>query len=360
MIRVLVVDDSAVLRQSTRFILESDPDLRVVGEASNGVDAIALAGKLQPDVITMDIRMPKMDGLEAIREIMTEHPVPIIVVTGLDLDKELGISKRAAQLGAVAVLKRSASRATPGYIYQTFANQLIQQVKSMSAVKVVHRIKPSPTEGDHPTGAAGIVMASPLFPPLLPRKIEIVAIGSSTGGPAALHRILSKLPGGFPLPIVIVQHISFGFVEGLASWLNDASPLRVKVGQHNERLLPGMVYIAPDDYHMLINRFKQIELRAAAPVGGHRPAVTALFESVAQSYGAAALAAILTGMGADGALGMKALYAAGALTVAQDQASCVVFGMPKEAIAQGAARHIVPLDQIAQTIQDLALVQELS
>lgn len=351
MIRILVVDDSAVLRQSTKFILESDPELTVIGEATNGADAIAQVTRWKPDVVTMDIRMPKMDGLEAIREIMAENPVPIIVVTGLDLDREIGVSAQATKLGAVSVLRRPDSIVSTDY--KTFAVKLIRQVKAMSSIKVVHRARtldntPKPIMSD---------LGTPSFNRFEPVsvKTQIVAIGSSTGGPAALHKVLGGIPKTFGVPIVIVQHISFGFVDGLASWLNDACALQVKVAQAGERLEAGKVYIAPDDRHMLVDRFSRISLSDNPAVGGHRPSVTSLFQSVAQAFGASALAVILTGMGADGALGMKALHDAGANTIAQDQTSCVVFGMPKEAIALGAIRYVTPLDQIAQKIQDLVV-----
>ncbi len=359
MIRVLIVDDSAVLRQSTKFILESDPELAVVGQASNGAEAITQAAMLKPDVITMDIRMPKVDGLEAIREIMAEHPTPIVVVTGVDLERDSGVSAQATKLGAVSFLKRPDGIASSDY--KNFAARLIRQVKSMSSVKVVHRTRSLGSSSANWNAAGdlatkGRIPGASTLPDITPTKTEIVAIGSSTGGPAALYKILSGMPKDFALPIVLVQHISFGFVEGLASWLNDASPLHVRVAKPGDRLEPGNAYIAPDDRHLVVDRFNKIGLSDSAPVGGHRPAVTTLFQSVAQSYGSAALAVILTGMGSDGALGMKTLCDAGAVTIAQDQASCVVFGMPKEAIALGAIRHVVPLDNIAQKIQELVVV----
>jgi len=225
----------------------------------------------------------------------------------------------------------------------------------MSSVKVIHRTRTLVM----PKAIAGIatpIARAPRMSDLAPTKTEIVAIGSSTGGPAALYKILSGIPKTFPLPILVVQHISFGFVDGLASWLNDACELRVQVGKQGERVMAGNVYIAPDDRHMVIDRFMRIGLSDTPPVGGHRPSVTALFNAVAQAFGSSALAVILTGMGSDGALGMKALFEAGAITIAQDQASCVVFGMPKEAIALGAIRHVAHLDFIAQKMQELIVV----
>lgn len=354
MIRVLVVDDSAVLRQSTKFILESDPEMRVVGEACNGNDAITQVVRLRPDVITMDIQMPKMDGLEAIREIMAEHPAPIVVVTGVDLVREADLAARATKLGAVSILQRPASISNSEY--KGFADKLIRQVKAMSSVKVIHRARSlSTTTMPKMTNASADAVLRTALPSrtVTGVKTEIVVIGSSTGGPAALHKILSGLPKNFPLPILIVQHISFGFVDGLASWLNDACALSVQVAKLGERVEPGKVYIAPDDQHMTLDRFYRISLNAAPPMGGHRPSVTVLFQSAAAAFGASTLAVILTGMGADGAIGMKALHDAGAITIAQDQSSCVVFGMPKEAIALGAIQNVVPLDKIAGKIQEL-------
>ena len=289
-----------------------------------------------------------MGGLDAIREIMAAHPVPIVVVTTLDLDREINLAAQATRLGAVSVLKRPAGIATPGY--RTFAGKLIEQVKLMSAVKVIRRTRVGASVS-HNVPPADVPKLTP------PQKIEIIAIGSSTGGPAALHKILGALPENLPVPIVIVQHISFGFVDGLASWLDDASPLKIKVGHAGEKIAPGQVYIAPDDRHMLVDSFGHLTLSPAAPVGGHRPSVTPLFESVARSFGRAAIGVILTGMGADGAAGMKTLHDAGGLTLAQDEASCVVFGMPKEAIALGAVQRIVPLDYIARILHELVTTE---
>jgi two-component system chemotaxis response regulator CheB len=237
--------------------------------------------------------------------------------------------------------------------YQEFAGKLIERVKLMSAVKVIRRTKSAVAV---PLGVPPVdTFANPQTSPA--QKSAIVAIGSSTGGPAALHKILGALPENLAVPIVIVQHISFGFVEGLASWLNDASPLQVQVGRAGEKIAPGHVYIAPDDRHMLVDGFGRIALSPAVPVGGHRPSVTPLFESVARAFGASAVGVILTGMGADGAVGMKTLREAGAFTIAQDEASCVVFGMPKEAIALGAVQRIAPLDNIAKILQEIVTVE---
>ncbi len=365
MIRVLVVDDSAVVRQSTRFILESAPELKVVGEARNGEEAVALAGRLRPDVITMDIRMPKMDGLDAIRHIMAENPTPIVVVTSIDLDREMAISSQARKLGAVSVLRRPVS--VSDRKYQAFTTRLIEQVKLMSEVKVITRTRTREMAPPKTRTPEPVVQPLYFVPFVLgpkdqgqderaaeARETQIVAIGSSTGGPAALHQVLGALPADFSLPILIVQHISLGFVDGLAGWLDAACKLRVKVAEQRERIRPGIVYIAPDDYHLEVG-YRRTRLSQGEPVRGHRPSATALFKSVAKAYGPAAVALILTGMGADGAVGMKALRDAGAVTIAQDEASCVVFGMPKEAIALGAIQHVVPLEKMARTMMALCV-----
>ena len=353
MIRVLVVDDSAVVRQSTKFILESDPGLQVIGQAADGAEAITLAGRLKPDVITMDLRMPRVDGAGAIRAIMAEYPAPIIVVTGVDLDGESDLCAQLIKLGAVAIVRRPAGVSKADR--NAFAVKLIQQVKLMSGVKVIRHPRSHTERSITPAVPFGNAGASPALDPPSSIKTQLVAVGASTGGPAALHQILGVIPSDFPLPILVVQHISFGFVEGLANWLNEASPLQVQVARHGERMQPGAVYIAPDEKHLLAGGFNRIELAATEPVGGHRPAVTALFQSVARNYGASALGVLLTGMGADGAAGLKAMREAGAQTIAQDQASCIVFGMPKEAIALGAAQQVVPLDRIARAIQETIL-----
>lgn len=344
MIRVMVVDDSAVLRQSIKFILESDAELRVVGQARNGEEAVALASQLRPDIITMDIKMPKMGGLDAIRTIMSRSPVPIVVVTSADLERDPVISSQATKLGAVSVLRRPTSIAAPNY--RDFATNLVQQVRTMSEVKVIRR---RPTPG---TSLPGAGVRPPTTHPAVVGKTEVIAIGSSTGGPAALHKVLADLTVDCRVPILIVQHIAFGFVEGLAGWLDGISPLQVKVAKKGEPLRPGVVYIAPDGQHMEVG-FGRIRLNESEPVRSHRPSVTTLFGSVARAYGPGSVSAILTGMGDDGAAGMRALSDAGATTIAQDEKSCVVFGMPKEAIALGAVRHVVPLEKIARTLMAL-------
>jgi two-component system chemotaxis response regulator CheB len=345
MIRVLVVDDSPTLRQLIRSILESDPELQVVGQACNGEEAIALCHRLEPDIITTDICMPKMDGFQATRHIMAKSPRPILVLTSTKSDLELGISSKALEAGALMVVGKP--HGLPGE--DPKADQLIAQVKAMAGVKVVTRRwrlekkKPAPLRRE------------PALTPS-PGPVRLIAIGASTGGPPALQAILSQLPAD--LPVAVVQHISPGFVQGLARWLNETTPLRVKVAENGEILQPGTVYLAPDDRHLLVTAGGQARLRASPLVGGHRPSATVLFQSVAQNYGSAAVGVLLTGMGKDGAQGFKALHEAGAHTIAQDEATCVVFGMPKEAIALGAVEEVLPLEQIGARLGALMAVRK--
>jgi two-component system chemotaxis response regulator CheB len=359
MIRVLIVDDSPTLRLLIRAILESDPELQAVGEARNGEEAVALCHKLQPDIITMDVRMPKMDGFQAIRCIMAESPRPIVVLTSTMSDEELRVSFKALEVGALMVVGKP--HGLPGEDPE--ADRLILQVKAMAGVKVVTRRRwlqketPTPLRGEPVLSEACPEprrrVEGPAEPPrdrLRPRPapgpVRLIAIGASTGGPPALQIILSQLPADLPVPVVVVQHISLGFVEGLARWLNETTPLRVKVADHGEHLRPGTVYLAPDDQHLGVTQNGLVRLSASPPVDRHRPSVTALFESVARNYGAAAVGVLLTGMSDDGAQGLRALHDASSRTIAQDEATCVVFGMPKEAIALGAVEEVLPLEQI--------------
>ncbi len=343
MIRVLIAEDSPTLRHLIRAILESDPELRVVGEARNGVEAVALCHKLQPDIITMDVRMPKMNGFDAIRRIMAESPRPIVVLTSTKSDFEMKISFKALEVGALMVVGKP--HGLPGDDPE--ADKLILQVKAMADVKVVRRRRrlekgpPAPLRGEPAEPPRDRRRAGPARGP-----VRLIAIGASTGGPPALQAVISQLPADLPVPVVVVQHISLGFTEGLVRWLNGTTPLQVKVAEHREHLRAGTVYLAPDGHHLLVTQSGRVQLSASPRVDGHRPSATALFESVAQNYGRATVGILLTGMGKDGAQGLKLLHDAGSRTIAQDEDTCVVFGMPKEAIALGAAQEVLPLQRI--------------
>ncbi|MBC8509272.1 MAG: chemotaxis response regulator protein-glutamate methylesterase [Chloroflexi bacterium] len=354
MIRVLIVDDSPTLRQLIRMVLESDPDLQVVGEARNGQDAVVLCHKLQPSIITMDIRMPKMNGFQAIRQIMAESPRPIVVLTSKESDSELQISFKGVEAGALSVIGKPTG--LPGDDPE--ADQLLQQVKAMADVKVVRRRR-SKTKQISPGGDNGPA-AKPMGKPAEAGAYKIIAIGASTGGPPALQTILSELPNDLSVPVVIVQHISPGFVEGLARWLDETTPLQCKLAEDREFLKPATVYLPPDGYHLLLSSAGRVRLDASPPVDGHCPSVTAMLESVVKHYGSAAIGVLMTGMGRDGARGLQELHQAGGHTIAQDEATSVVFGMPKVAISLGAADEVLPLHDIAKRLKKLVLVKRVA
>jgi two-component system chemotaxis response regulator CheB len=341
MFRVLVAEDSVTARELLVEVLRSDPEIAVVGEATNGVEAVALTKQLQPSVVTMDIRMPRMDGFEATRQIMVETPTPIVIVSGTYEERDVECSMHALRMGALTVLAKP-----PGPEAADFDDQcrrLVQTVKAMAQVKVVRRW-PERLRGELPAIAA-------IQPGTRPR---VVAMAASTGGPAALARILSELPAHFGLPVLVVQHIATGFVDGLAAWLNTTASLPVRVARDGDPLHPGTVYVAPDDHHLGVADRSTIAVSPTPAVDGFRPSGSVLFESVAQVFGKAVVAVILTGMGEDGVAGLRAVRTAGGRIIAQDEDTSVVFGMPGAAVAAGLADATMPLGAIASRLQELA------
>ena len=347
MINVLIVEDSPVARKLLEHIIGSEPALHVMGTANDGLEALAFLARHKPDVITMDVDMPKMDGLEATRRIMeSPQPVPIVMVSAAYAPQEVALTFRALEAGALAAVEKPRG---PGHEdSEALARKLVQTVKAMSEVRVVRRWARQPAE----VGKSEAKVASPV-PFVAPRhKIEVVAIGVSTGGPPVLETILSRLPQDFAAPVLIVQHIAAGFLPGLVSWLMQVTKFPVRIAVQGEALLAGHAYLAPDGHHMGVAG-RHISLDAAAPENGLRPAVSYLFRSVAQVFGANAAGVLLTGMGRDGADELKLMKDKGAVTIAQDAASSVVHGMPGEAIKLGAAIHILPPDKVAALLVGL-------
>ena len=354
MIKVLVVDDSPVVREFLVHIFNSDPGIRVVGTACDGEEALDVVRRQRPDVITMDIHMPKLNGLDATRSIMETEPTPIVIVSGTEDPFEVATTFNAMDAGALAVLRRPAGIGHPDH--EAMAQDMIQAVKLMSEVKVIRRwprMRP-PTPASRPE--------PPPPETLRPENVRltresakprIVALGASTGGPPALETILASLPKDFPIPILIVQHMSQGFIRGFARWLANSSGLPVHVAMHGESLLPGHVYVAPDEYQMKVEREGKIVLTKDDPERGLRPSISYLFRAVAEVYGADAIAGLLTGMGRDGASELRLLKERGAITFAQDKDSSVVHGMPGQAIKLDAAVLILPLDRIAAALTNL-------
>jgi two-component system, chemotaxis family, protein-glutamate methylesterase/glutaminase len=349
-LRVLVTEDSVVARALLVSIINRDPGLEVVGEARDGEQAVKLAAELKPDVITMDVHMPKVDGLEATRRIMTETPTPIVVISAID-PKDVKMSFEAMGSGALAVLAKPSGPTASDFNER--AAEITSTVKNMAGVRVVKR-RPrlgSPTADRRPPTAEVPPTPDTRHPaPATRRRIEVVAIGSSTGGPDALGKIIRALPATAPVPILIVQHITVGFHQGLVDWLNNVTPLTVKLGEEGHTPRPGEVILAPGEHHMSLDGMKRIKLTEESPVRGHRPSATHLFRSVAKVYGANALGVILTGMGDDGADGLVDLRRAGGWVIGQDEATCVVYGMPREAAARGAVTEVLPLPEIAGAI----------
>jgi two-component system chemotaxis response regulator CheB len=352
MVRVLIADSTAAERGWLGELIRSDPDLTVVGEAGRAGEAIELARRLRPDIILIGARLPGGGGFEATKEIMIEAPTPIVIVTDPPEAGHVTEALQALRVGALTVLPRPSralgTDATPEF------RRFVSSVKAMAQVRVVRRWRDSATVPQRREAEPFRVSAIGKARIASGTEIRAVAIGASTGGPAALQRILGDLPPNFGPPILIVQHISKGFIAGLIQWLSSISPLPVKVAGQGEPLTRSTIYIAPDDRHLGVTGESRIQLSDAAPIGGFRPSATFLFESVARAFGGASLHVILTGMGRDGVAGLEVAHSAGALVIAQDEASSVIFGMPGAAVAAGIVDRVVPLDNIAQDILAVA------
>jgi len=335
---ILIVDDSAFARSLIREIIDSAPDLQVIGEAADGAQAVRMNSELHPDLITLDITMPVMGGLGAIEQIMATAPVPILVLTSLtDADTAF----QAISRGALEVAKKPQAA-------ESDRVSLIAKISLLARVPVIRHMRRS-------------AQRNPSTPPVLPRPLQgsggrsIIAIAASTGGPKALAGLFGRLPADIPAPILIAQHIGGGFSSSLVSWLNQVSPLQVTTARHHEQVLDGHAYIAPDGYHIEIDPFSCIRLTRSEPSDPYTPSCDRLFTSLASYIRTHAVGIILSGMGADGTKGLTALHEAGGRTIAQDEESSVIFGMPKAAIEARCVDSILPLDAIAAQI--LAIIR---
>lgn len=339
-VRVLIVDDSPLITKVLTNILNSDPQILIVGTVSNGKEALEVIPGLKPDLITMDIEMPVMDGLEATKQIMAYYPTPILVVSATIFKGGTDKVFKAIYYGALDIMDKGRIEFI-GEKDKKFSLELIEKIKFLSKIRVMA----------HPLAKfEGRKHVVPFKPSKGVASGKIVAIVVSTGGPQALFEILKMIPADLPCGVVVVQHIVTGFVEGLAEWLNSQCGITVKVAHDFEEIKPATVYIAPCDLQMRVNADKKISLTDEPAVGNHKPSGDILLESVAKVYGAGAVAVILTGMGSDGAQGMKAIRQRHGKTIAQDEKSCVVFGMPKAAIDLGVIDSVVSLEKIAETI----------
>ncbi len=336
-IKVLIVDDSAIVRKVFSEELSRYPDIQVVGTAPDPFAARDKIVFLQPDVITLDIEMPRMDGLTFLKKLMKFHPMPVIIVSSLT-PKGGKLTLEAMDLGAVDVI------AKPGSAYSVgdMSAQLAEKIRGGSRA----RINRTPVREDIETGRVESIKA------LAQTTNQVIAIGASTGGTEALKTVLTRMPPNSP-GIVVVQHMPANFTTAFAERLNSLCQITVKEARDNDSVTIGSALIAPGNFHMILRRSGAryyVEIKTGPMVHHQRPAVDILFKSTAKNAGANAIGVILTGMGADGAEGLLEMKKTGARTIAQDEATCVVFGMPKEAIKMGAADRVVPLNQIASEI----------
>ena len=340
MIRVLIAEDSAVTREYLRWLIDDAEGLEVAGVANDGQQAVELAERLKPDVILMDVHMPQMDGFEATRLIMERHPTPIVMATASSSKAETRGAFEALDAGALILLDKPPAPWDPGH--DEAAGELLRAVKLMAEVKVVRRWAPRPT---------------PQEPPLFARVRDprVIAIGASTGGPQVLSAILAGLPGPLSVPLLLVQHISEGFIEGFVDWLGTRTPMEVVLAERGDELRPGTVHVAGSDRHMGIEGDGRIAFDAGPPLNGFRPSISHLFGSVARCCGRESVGILLSGMGRDGADGLRRMREAGALTIAQDEATSVIFGMPGEAVRLNAAVEVLAPEQIAEQLWALEL-----
>jgi len=345
-IKIIIIDDSALIRSVLKEIINSQPDMEVVGAAPDPIIAREMIRNLSPDVITLDVEMPKMDGLDFLERLMRLRPMPVLMISTLT-EKGSEVTLRALELGAVDFIAKPKIDIQHGM--QAYAEEIVAKLRASSKARVRPLV---PKLSISPSNNADAVL--PKMSQKLSSTEKILVFGASTGGTEALKEVLMQLPPDCP-GIVIAQHMPEGFTKSFAARLDNLCKINVKEAEHGDRILPGHAYLAPGHSHLLLARSGSnyiCELSQAEPVNRHRPSVDVLFRSAANSAGRNAIGIILTGMGKDGALGLKEMHSAGAHTFAQDEASCVVFGMPKEAIAQGGVDEVVPLKDMATAIID--------
>jgi two-component system chemotaxis response regulator CheB len=372
-INVVVVDDSSVQRRFVRTVIEADPGLALVGEARNGRDAIALVERLRPNVVLMDLHLPVMNGIEAIERIMAVAPTPILVYSAFVDGEDRSNATAALAAGAVDVMEKPGA-AGPSKLDHD-ADVLRHRLRLMGRVKVI----------THPRarlGAAGATMSTrrladghsrtttraparvvPAAPMAVSgvsaRTVRVIAIGASTGGPQALAQLLGDLPADLEPAIVVVQHMADGFITGLAAWLDGLCPLPVRVGESGRRLTPGTVTVAPSGVNLIVHKEFRVTMQQPPQSQYHVPGIDATFNSVADVAGSEAVGVLLTGMGRDGAEGLKRVRDRGGFTIAQDEATCAVYGMPAAAMAIGAVDRQLPLDDISGALRQLVATGEV-
>ena len=345
-IRVLLVDDSPLVLNFLRRLLSRSPEIQVVGTAANGKEGLHMVLTLNPDVVCTDLHMPVMDGLEFTRAVMSTFPCPILVVS-VSVDPGSANVFQLLEAGAVDVFPKP--RSIIDTDFDAVASDLASKIRILAGVKVFRRRNI----------AHVAAISKPAELPLPQFQPRMLVIGGSTGGPQALREILAYLPATFRLPLVCIQHIGSSFLSEMVTWLAEVSTMPVRKAIQGELPQPGVIYFAPENAHLEFDNGGRFTLSLADPVDGHRPSVTVTMRSAAHCFGAGTVGVLLTGMGRDGADGMASIAAAGGITIVQDEATCVVYGMPKEAVALGAAQHILPLDNIAPALVTLANNQNI-
>ncbi len=348
MTNLLIVEDSPVVQQLLKEIFGSDGDIRVVGIASAAEEGLELLSRLKPDVITMDIQLPGMDGLQATRRIMETNPVPIIIVTANWVQTEVEKTFHALEAGAVAIIQKPCGPGHPDF--QNMAENLIKTVKLMAGVKLVKRWSCRRTAPAAPAEPTAESFATSV------RTIDVVALGASTGGPPVIKTILSGLASDFPIPLLVVQHMAVGFQEGMVRWLQHDTGFPISIARAGELICSRHAYLAPDGFHLGVEPNGRIIFSRDAPEHGLRPSVSFLFRSVASNYGSRSAGVLLTGMGEDGARELKMMRERGAQTIVQDGKSAVVDGMPGKARELGAAIHVLPPEKIAAFLNGIAAI----
>ena len=350
-IRALVVDDSALMRQSVRRVLDADPEIEVIDVARDGLEALMKVEKLQPDVITLDVEMPNLDGLATLRLLMDRFPKPVVMLSSLTV-AGAEATVRALALGAVDFMQKPAGQSGG---MAGMGSELVEKVKRAARARVRKPLL-APSRPASPARAPAVSsgpsaqrpsVATPLV--LGPEPDRLLIIGSSTGGPRALAEVVAGLPADLPCAAIIVQHLPAGFTKSLADRLDQGSPLSIAEAKDGDTLHVGRVLVAPGDFHLRVEGTR-VKLDAGPRLHGVRPAVDVTLETATRSFGPAVLAAILTGMGQDGTEGARAVKAAGGLVLAEAESTCVVYGMPRAVAEAGLTDEVVPLDRMADSI----------
>lgn len=358
MIRVVICEDSKPDREMLSRMIRTAADIEVVGIAGSGEEVVDMVPDIEPDVLTMDIHLPGRSGISVIDELMAVNPLPILVIS--DQAGRSEVAMEALASGAVDVSPKPELNALEDF--EAAARELTALIRIVARAKVIRHLRGRLQSDERPSPiAVSQTMAEPIGParssvppetsqtktPTI--EADVLAIAASTGGPQALREFLAGLPAEFSKPTLVVQHIAKGFTEGFAQWLSASIHLGVKLADDGEVIEGGIVYVAPEGRHMIV-RNGRVGLEGTEPVGGHCPSADVMFESLASAYGKAVLAVILTGMGRDGAMGMRAIHDSGGTTWVQDEASCAVFGMPKAALDSGAVDAVIPLGAMAATV----------